>query len=203
MSTTARAGARPAARITSWGGLQYFLRGLFSTFRNWGHKWVYTMVDGSNPEFGQDWRRPNMAVGNLAWKASTFWLQYHLVERFGGTFAFAERQRRSQLPVGGRPEQQLRRSPGSKRVSAGWTSCFVRARTMTWMSTTMASPIRQSNLWTERAAQPAGLGLLRQALPHWFALRDLRIRRQDPQCAQVRRYLRHLLDHSGLQRCKS
>ncbi len=47
-------------------GSSISLRGLFSTFRNWGHKWVYTMVDGGNPQFGQDWRRPNMAVGNLA-----------------------------------------------------------------------------------------------------------------------------------------
>lgn len=47
-------------------GSSISVRTLFSTFRNWGHKWVYTMVDGGNPQFGQDWRRPNMAVGNLA-----------------------------------------------------------------------------------------------------------------------------------------
>jgi TonB-dependent receptor len=41
------------------------LRGLFSTFRNWGHKWVFTLNDGSNPVYSQDWRRPNMAIGSL------------------------------------------------------------------------------------------------------------------------------------------
>jgi len=47
-------------------GSNISLRGLFSTFRNWGHKWVYTVNDGANPGYGQDWRRPNMAVGSLA-----------------------------------------------------------------------------------------------------------------------------------------
>ena len=47
-------------------GSNISLRTLFSTFRNWGHKWVFTMVDGGNPQYGQDWRRPNMAVGSLA-----------------------------------------------------------------------------------------------------------------------------------------
>ncbi|MDR3775215.1 MAG: TonB-dependent receptor [Terracidiphilus sp.] len=47
-------------------GSNISLRELFSTFRNWGHKWVFTMNDGAAPGYGQDWRRPNMAVGSLA-----------------------------------------------------------------------------------------------------------------------------------------
>ena len=47
-------------------GSSISLRGLFSTFRNWGHKWVFTTNDGAAPGYGQDWRRPNMAVGSLA-----------------------------------------------------------------------------------------------------------------------------------------
>ena len=47
-------------------GSEISLRGLFSTFRNWGNKWVYTLNDGDTPGYSQDWRRPNMAVGNLA-----------------------------------------------------------------------------------------------------------------------------------------
>jgi len=57
-------------------GSDISLRGLFSTFRNWGNKWVYTMNDPSlfdptnplksAPVYSQDWRRPNMAVGSLA-----------------------------------------------------------------------------------------------------------------------------------------
>jgi TonB-dependent receptor len=42
------------------------VRGLFSTFRNWGNKWVYTLNDGGAPGYSQDWRRPNMAIGSLA-----------------------------------------------------------------------------------------------------------------------------------------
>jgi TonB-dependent receptor len=41
------------------------LRGLYSTFRNWGQKWVYTLNDGDVPGASIDWRRPDYAVGNL------------------------------------------------------------------------------------------------------------------------------------------
>jgi TonB-dependent receptor len=46
-------------------GSSVYLRGLFSTFRNWGHKWTFTMNDYDKPKYSQDWRRPNMAIGNL------------------------------------------------------------------------------------------------------------------------------------------
>ena len=42
------------------------LRGLYSNFRNWGNKWVYTLVDGAVPQYSQDWRRPNMMVSSLS-----------------------------------------------------------------------------------------------------------------------------------------
>jgi TonB-dependent receptor len=42
------------------------LRGLYSNFRNWGNKWVYTLNDGATPGYSQDWRRPNMMVSSLA-----------------------------------------------------------------------------------------------------------------------------------------
>ncbi len=41
------------------------VRGLYSTFRNWGQKWVYTLNDGDVPSASIDWRRPDYAVGNL------------------------------------------------------------------------------------------------------------------------------------------
>ncbi len=53
-------------------GSGIYLRGLYSTFRNWGQKWVYTLNDGPNlgnpdglPQASQDWRRPDFAIGNL------------------------------------------------------------------------------------------------------------------------------------------
>lgn len=46
------------------------VRGLFSTFRNWGNKWVYTLNDGKAPQYSQDWRRPNMAIGSLSLQGS-------------------------------------------------------------------------------------------------------------------------------------
>ena len=46
-------------------GSNLYIRGLYSTFRNWGQKWVFTLNDGGNPKASQDWRRPDYAVGNL------------------------------------------------------------------------------------------------------------------------------------------
>jgi TonB-dependent receptor len=60
-----RWGATASADYKLGEGSGLYLRGLFSTFRNWGHKWTYTLDDGSAPKYSQDWRRPNMAIGNL------------------------------------------------------------------------------------------------------------------------------------------
>ncbi len=54
-------------------GSGLYLRSLFSTFRNWGNKWTFTLQDNNDPlgystgapKYSQDWRRPNMAIGNL------------------------------------------------------------------------------------------------------------------------------------------
>jgi outer membrane receptor protein involved in Fe transport len=47
------------------GGSSFAVRGLYSTFRNWGQKWVYTLNDGDVPSASIDWRRPDYAVGNM------------------------------------------------------------------------------------------------------------------------------------------
>src|SRR5581483_6120855 len=54
------------------------LRGLYSTFRNWGQKWVYTLNDGDVPGASIDWRRPDYAVGNLVASG------HHLLRRCRG-----------------------------------------------------------------------------------------------------------------------
>jgi TonB-dependent receptor len=46
-------------------GSNISLRGLYSNFRNWGNKWAFTVNDGAAPQYSQDWRRPNMAIGSL------------------------------------------------------------------------------------------------------------------------------------------
>jgi TonB-dependent receptor len=46
-------------------GSSLYLRGLYSTFKNWGHKWVQTLNNGDNPQASQDWRRPDFAIGSL------------------------------------------------------------------------------------------------------------------------------------------
>ncbi len=60
-----RWGATASADYKLGEGSGLYLRGLFSTFRNWGHKWDWTMNDSGAPGYSQDWRRPNMAIGNL------------------------------------------------------------------------------------------------------------------------------------------
>ena len=61
-----RWGATASADYKLGEGSNISIRGLFSTFRNWGNKWVYTLQDGTTPKYSQDWRRPNMAVGSVA-----------------------------------------------------------------------------------------------------------------------------------------
>ena len=46
-------------------GSGLYLRGLFSTFRNWGSAWKFTLNDGADPKMKQDLRRPNTAIGNV------------------------------------------------------------------------------------------------------------------------------------------
>ena len=47
-------------------GSDLHLRALYSTFRNSGHKWVYTLNDGDVPKASQDWRRPDYAIGSMS-----------------------------------------------------------------------------------------------------------------------------------------
>jgi TonB-dependent receptor len=46
-------------------GSSVYMRGLYSTFRNWGNKWTITLNDYDTPKFKQDWRRPDMAIANI------------------------------------------------------------------------------------------------------------------------------------------
>jgi TonB-dependent receptor len=49
-------------------GSNIYLRGLYSDFQDYGHKWVYTLTDGPTigpPQASQDWRRPDYAIGSL------------------------------------------------------------------------------------------------------------------------------------------
>ena len=46
-------------------GSSVYMRGLYSTFRNWGNKWTFTLNDNDVPKAKQDWRRPDMAIASL------------------------------------------------------------------------------------------------------------------------------------------
>ncbi len=46
-------------------GSGIWLRGLYSDFQDFGHKWVYTLNDGDNPQASQDWRRPDYAIASM------------------------------------------------------------------------------------------------------------------------------------------
>ena len=57
-------------RLPAASGSSLSLRGFYSTFKNWGQKWVYTLNDGDIPAASIDWRRPD-SVGNLVAAAVT------------------------------------------------------------------------------------------------------------------------------------
>jgi len=66
-----RWGATATADYKLSEGSSISLRGLYSTFRNWGNKWVFTLSDPNlggddTPAYSQDWRRPNLSVGSLS-----------------------------------------------------------------------------------------------------------------------------------------
>ena len=44
----------------------FSFHGLYSTFRNWGQKWVYTLNDGDVPKASIDWRRMSIAGESAA-----------------------------------------------------------------------------------------------------------------------------------------
>jgi hypothetical protein len=46
-------------------GSSLAFRALYSTFRNWGQKWVYSLNDGDVPSASMDWRRPDYAEGGI------------------------------------------------------------------------------------------------------------------------------------------
>ena len=106
-------------------GSDISLRGLFSTFRNWGHKWVYTMVDGGNPVYGQDWRRPNMAVGSLALQGK------HIFNANTVIWSTSVGRSRSLSGSGGAnyqwigdPNNNCVNGPGASINRPGWTGCL-------------------------------------------------------------------------------
>lgn len=46
-------------------GSTVYLRGLYSQFRNWGQKWVYSLNDNDVPKASIDWRRPDYAIASV------------------------------------------------------------------------------------------------------------------------------------------
>ncbi len=106
-------------------GSSISLRGLYSNFRNWGNKWAFTMNDGAAPQYSQDWRRPNMAIGSLNLEGK------HL---FGSnTIVWNASVARSRSLGGGGgasyqwmgdPDAQCVNVPGVSVNRPGWTGCI-------------------------------------------------------------------------------
>ena len=74
-------------------GSNFYLRWLYSDFKDYGHKWVYTLVDGpffvaqghpgnAVPQASQDWRRPDYGIGSIVLGGrhmfQTSWLNWEL-----------------------------------------------------------------------------------------------------------------------------
>ena len=93
---------------TRWGGtgsVDYRLnesssvaaRFLFSTFRNWGNKWVYSLNDGATPGFGMDWSAEHGDLQLRAERQPRLRCQWPSVDGGGFPVSFSGRQRRRQL----------------------------------------------------------------------------------------------------------
>jgi TonB-dependent receptor len=52
------------------------LRYLYSAFKDYGDKWVYTLNDGSAPGFSTSTRRPKYTIGNLALAGTHTWKSF-------------------------------------------------------------------------------------------------------------------------------
>src|SRR5579863_4331124 len=105
-------------------GSDISLRTLFSTFRNWGNKWVFTMNDGGQPQYSQDWRRPNMAVGSLALQGR------HVMNSSTILWSASVSRSRSLSGSGGanfqwmgNPNTTCTNVPGVSVNRPGWTGC--------------------------------------------------------------------------------
>ncbi len=106
-------------------GSSVSLRGLYSNFRNWGNKWAFTTNDGGAPQYSQDWRRPNMAIGSLNLEGK------HL---FGSNTIVwnASVSRSRSLGGGGGASYQWMGDPAAQCVNVpgvsvnrpGWTGCI-------------------------------------------------------------------------------
>ncbi len=107
-------------------GSNISVRGLFSTFRNWGNKWVFTLNDGSTPQYSQDWRRPNLSVGSLSLQGN------HLFNNNTIKWTLAASRSRSLGGSGGAHYSWLGSDtgncnsvPGASIYRPGWSSgCF-------------------------------------------------------------------------------
>jgi TonB-dependent receptor len=105
-------------------GSSISLRGLFSNFRNWGNKWVFTMNDGAAPNYSQDWRRPNMAIGSLALQGR------HIINSNTVLWGASVSRSRSLSGSGGAnyqwvadPNVQCQNIPGVSDKRPGWAGC--------------------------------------------------------------------------------
>jgi TonB-dependent receptor len=126
-----RWGATGSADYKLAEGSDISLRGLFSNFRNWGHKFVYTMNDGGLPQYSQDWRRPNMVVSSLALQGK------HLLNASTILWSVSVSRSRSLSGSGGAnydwltpalggtadPNVQCQNVPGVSVNRPGWTGC--------------------------------------------------------------------------------
>jgi TonB-dependent receptor len=120
-----RWGATASADYKLNEGSNISLRGLFSTFRNWGNKWVYAMNDGGTPGYSQDWRRPNMAVGSVSLQGK------HILNSSTFLWGVAAGRSRSEGGSGsakyswsGDPNNNCTNVAGVSVYRPGWTGCL-------------------------------------------------------------------------------
>jgi hypothetical protein len=61
-------------------GSSVSLRGLYSNFRNWRNKWVFTTNDGEAPQYSQDWRAPHGHLQFESRRKAPLWFEHNCLK---------------------------------------------------------------------------------------------------------------------------
>jgi TonB-dependent receptor len=110
-------------------GSNLYMRGLYSTFRNWGNKWTFTLQDKDVPKYSQDWRRPNMAIANLVTGGkhvfNSSWFSWDLSAGRSRSLGGGSGNGDDKFKWTGDPNINCLNQPGASINRPGWSSgCF-------------------------------------------------------------------------------
>jgi hypothetical protein len=157
----------------------FYLRGLYSDFKDYGDRWVYALNNGDVPSYNTSSRRPDFRIGSLTIGArhifTSSWLTWDLSVA-----------RAAQLASAGNPGAKFDYT-ASSTSNCAYGACSDNQQVPSSVEPSMLhrglrsckfQPFERDQVaGTNRAAQPARICLICQELPFGFAPCDFRDRR--------------------------